>query len=293
MTFDDSSVATIAPEPVEEQRFQLPDGQPDRDRRAYTIIHAFPMSFFSAALYRDVAHRWRGIGLCYLTILMLLGCLPLMYQIHLGLQEFLQNEAPKFFEQVPAFSINNGELSVDAEQPYSITDPDTGEVLIVIDTTGRHTSLDDVEALGLVTKSKLIFQKDGGRSETFNLSEIDDISIDAGQLQEYTEIFAKGFGVVAVVSSYIASWMYRFFQMILFAVVALLFVKPAGSIKFAAMLRIAAVAITPTVAACALTDLCHIPTPAWYWWPFCLALLIVYFWFGVSSRRDAETAPVG
>ena len=231
--------------------------------------------------------------MCYLTILMLLGCLSLMYGIHTGVTKFVQEEAPRCFEQVPAFSIINGELSVDVEQSYSIKDPDTDEVLIVIDTSGRHKSLDDVEAMGLLTKTEFIVQKDGGRTETFDLSEIDDFSVDAAQLQEWIEVFTKELGVTATVGDYIASWFCRFFQIILFAMVAVVWVKPVGTIKFAALLRIAAVAMTPTVAACALIDLFHIPTAAWYWWPFCLALSTIYFWFGVSSRRDPDTIPVG
>ena len=45
------------------------------EKPRYKLFQPLFLSFYSAALYRDVAKRWRGTGLAYLLMLLALSCL--------------------------------------------------------------------------------------------------------------------------------------------------------------------------------------------------------------------------
>ena len=191
-------------------------------------------------------------------------------------------------EQIPSVELVNGSLSVDVEQPYTIADPDSGKPLLLIDTTGQHTSLNGIEAKALLTRTKLIARNDTGRVQTFDLSEIGDFKLDASIIQQWTGTFVKFIEVTAFTAGLVSTWIYRFFQVILLAIIGVVLIKPSGSIKFAALMRLAAVALTPTIAICTLAKLCSVPTQVWHWWPFCLGLMLTYFYFSISSRQEPE-----
>ncbi|MCP4352919.1 MAG: DUF1189 domain-containing protein, partial [Desulfobacterales bacterium] len=121
----------------------------------YSIFHIPVFSFFSKSLYRDVCLRWKGTCFVYLLLLLSVCMIAPIIRMDGVLTKFVDNEAPKMVSQLPAFSIVDGKVSIDKSEPYNIKEPETGETLIVIDTTGTITSLAETQAKGLITETEV------------------------------------------------------------------------------------------------------------------------------------------
>src|SRR3990172_8756471 len=126
--------------------------------KQYGVFHPLLLSFYSNALYRDVAKNWKGVGFLYLLLLLALTWIPVMIHFHNNLSEGISREAPKFVNQIPKITITKGEVSVDVPVPYYIIEPQSGVQLVAIDTSGQITSLDQTNAVALLTKKSFIMK---------------------------------------------------------------------------------------------------------------------------------------
>ena len=104
--------------------------------RPYSMVQAPVLAFYSRGFYREVAGHWRGMSFAYLLLLLAVCWLPSGFQIQSGWTRFVDVQGSRFVDQVPPISITQGAVSVDAKQPYYITDVDSKKVLAIIDTTG-------------------------------------------------------------------------------------------------------------------------------------------------------------
>lgn len=110
--------------------------------RHYSIVTALPLSFFSPSLYRDVAQQWKGFGMAYLLLLVFLSALPYTYVWQQKLNKLLNITIPAFTVQIPDAVLINGSLHTQKKQPFYIRDPKTREVWAVIDTNGHYQQVD-------------------------------------------------------------------------------------------------------------------------------------------------------
>src|SRR5580700_7892349 len=104
-------------------------------------IAGLVLSLFLPAFYRHVARNWGGIGILYLLLLFTLTWIPSLVKVHLGARKFADEDFPKFANKLPDISIKNGKISSPVEQPLEIPD-DVGNVVFVLDTTGKINNLD-------------------------------------------------------------------------------------------------------------------------------------------------------
>src|SRR4051812_37506693 len=79
-----------------------PQGMPpvDHGPRQYNMSMGYVL-FWSPKLWRDVGLRWRGIGLTYMLLLMLVTWGIDFAAAYPGYANFVENEAPKVINQVP------------------------------------------------------------------------------------------------------------------------------------------------------------------------------------------------
>jgi len=108
------------------------------EARRYFLFKAIPLSFFSKDLYRDVGRNWPGMGFGYLFIVATMATLPLlvkMFVMSFGLTLDSPFDANYIINQIPEIRVTKGEVSLTAPQPYYIRMKETGEPIVVIDTT--------------------------------------------------------------------------------------------------------------------------------------------------------------
>src|ERR1044072_9047860 len=104
--------------------------------KRYSFLHAPVLSFFSMPFYRAVGRNWRGTGLLYMFILLLVLWIPTLIKMQIGLSRFIAQDSPRITQQIPRITIKNGQAWTDVPTPYFIKD-DKGQPIAIIDMTGQ------------------------------------------------------------------------------------------------------------------------------------------------------------
>lgn len=250
--------------------------------KQYAIFQVPLLCFFSRELYRDVALRWQGVALGYLLLLLALCWIPGVMKIQRSFASFVDNEAPLLIDQIPDVNIIAGQAYVDVPQPYTIHDPETGEALLVIDTTGTITSLEQTEARGLVTARQAMFQKSAIETRSFSFESVERYTLDQQKIYRWLDI-AKFWAAPALYPfCVLGSYAYRIVQALIYAAIGLLLVSLCkGKLPFETLLRLSVVAITPAIVISTLLDAAAIELPLAGLWFFLLA--IGYLLFGIRA----------
>ena len=257
--------------------------------KTFPIFSAYYHSFSSKELYRDVAANWRGKAFVYLLLLLAVTWVPAMLNMYRSLTLFVENEGRAAFSQMPEITIEDGMLSIEAEEPYYIRAGDDDEVIAIIDTTGTISSLDDEEAPVLVTESEVFFVRgDTGDIERFSLSNVGDMSFDAETLSGWASAVVPWIPIVSYPFALVWSFAYRLAQVLVYSLFALLIARQHKlTLNFASLYSITIVAITPAVFLKTAVGLTEFSMP-FLFVPH-VALALGYVYFGVAANR-AENA---
>ncbi len=257
------------------------------EKKRYTIFHVPVLAFFSRELYRDVALRWKGTAFGYLLLLLAICWLPGMIGVHADVAEFVAKEAPKLVSQIPVVTIVDGQASIDEPQPYYIMDPDSGEMLVVIDTTGTITSLEETEAQALVTRTGAIYRKSAIETRTFSFSEIDRFVLTRDRIHGWLDMGKRYAAPVLYPFCVLGSFVFRILQALLYAAIGLLIARLLKTDRsYDDLLRLAVVAATPVIIADTLLDLAGIVLPFAGLWCFLAAM--GYLAFGIRAAAPEE-----
>lgn len=129
------------------------------DAPIYSYWQALYMAFYSSRLYVDVAKRWQGYGVLYMLLLIVLASTPLSVKIIVDFKRYFDEQLTYPIGQLPPLYIQNGQVTFDKPMPYLIKNS-AGEVVAIIDTTGKVTGIDGAypKLSILVTKNKLHYR---------------------------------------------------------------------------------------------------------------------------------------
>lgn len=248
----------------------------------YRIWQIPVLAFYSRTLYRDVALRWKGVAFGYLLFLLAICWIPGIVRIHHALGFFVDEEAPLIIEQVPEINIIDGQVLVDQPQPYIIRDPETDIALLVIDTTGTITSLEQTDARGLVTSRHAIFQKSAFETRSFSFESVDRYTLDQQKIYHWLDIAKTWAAPVLYPLCTLGSFAYRMVQVLVYAILGLLLASLCkGKLPFDALLRLSVIAITPAIIIGTLLDAAAITLPWAGLWFF--LLVTGYLLFGIRA----------
>ena len=264
--------------------------------KRFSILHPLYMSFYSGELYQDVGRHWKGVGLGYLFLAMAILQAPMAVKIHVGFTKWVATGANDVVDKIPQIHINHGEVSTNVETPYYIVQPresasrvSGAQYLAVIDLTGKYKTLEDVSADILLTRHS-VTMKNQREVRTYDLSQVESFSVDSarvrGWLNSARYFVAPGFyGFVLVFL-----FLYRVAQVLLYAAVGILFARSLNAaLEYPALMRLAAVAVTPAMILNEVVNLTQIHIPLWSL--ICLAMAMGYLYFGVKA--SAAPAPAG
>lgn len=109
-------------------------------KKGVSAMNVFVQLWKSLYSPKDIARfRFQGIGktIGYLFLLTLLSTLPTFYYVSSSLTEGIRTTSALLNNELPPFSIENGELHSEAATPIHI---DQGGFTIVFDSTGKVTS---------------------------------------------------------------------------------------------------------------------------------------------------------
>ena len=256
-------------------------------KRKFSIIHIPVFSFFSSELYRDVGLRWKGVNFLYLFLILGICWIPAMIKIHVGFKDFVNDEVPTFLEQIPEIAITDGEVSISEAEPYYIKVPDSEDVLAVIDTTGTINSLEDANALCLVTKSKITWRKSEIETQTIDLSQIEEFSLNSEDVMGWIRTISKFLVVIVYPAVFLGSYVFRIVQALIYGVVGLLFgLLFKAKLSYGALVRLAVVAMTPCMlwkTILGMADI-HLPRSGLIF----LVVTLAYLFFAVKVNSEVS-----
>ncbi len=252
--------------------------------KKYSMFQAPYLSFFSRAFYQDVGKNWKRVAFGYLLLLLAVLWIPVMITAHAMLSDVITREAPRFVNQIPKITITSGEVSIDKPVPYSIIDPDSGEQILLIDTSGEITSVEQTEALALLTKDKLMIRQQH-RSEirVYDLSSVDAITIDSDMARTIVEAFRRWFAVFAYPFAVLGSYAFRIIQALIYALFGMLFARILKvTLDYPALLRLSVMAVTPVLIIKTIATVFSIALPVPGLLGFAIAM--AYLFFGVRAQ---------
>lgn len=255
--------------------------------KQYSYIHSLYYAFYSKSFYQDVARNWKGLCFSYLLFILCLLWIPGISRMQSEVSEFLSTEAPKYVKQVPVITISQGNASIKEQAPYFINVPEKNSPFAIIDPSGQITSLDKTSALVLLTKSQLIIKNSSSQSRTFDLKEIDHLTIDQKVIYGWLETFNTLFPFILFPFILLYSFLFHVIQVLLSAGIGSLFVKRFQSdLAYKALIRLSAVSFTPAIILQTFHALLDIPFP--YRAPISFLISLGYLYYAVGS--NSETA---
>ncbi|MBW8039619.1 MAG: DUF1189 domain-containing protein [Planctomycetes bacterium] len=251
--------------------------------KKFSIIHLPVLSFFSKDLYRDVGLHWNRICFGYLLLLLAICWIPMMVRINTGFAEFVKNEAPRVVDQVPEITITDGQVSIKEPQPYFIREPDSNEIIAVIDITGSIKSPADANAFFLLTDNSMIIRQTDFKTQTIDLSQVKSFTMDSATITSWMHTAKKFLVIILYPLALLSSYVYRIIQALIFAAVGLLFASLCKvSLSYGALLRLAVVAMTPCMIVKTVFGLAGVHLPCGVGLVYLLVAL-AYLYFGVYA----------
>lgn len=247
------------------------------------------MSFYSKALYQDVGGNWKKISFLYLLLLLGVCLIPLVFRTQSVVSDYLSREAPKIVKQTPVITISKGKVSVpkDFGMPYIIRDPENNNPLIIIDTTGRTTSLSGTEAIALLTETNLIVRADPA-TRVLDLSGIESLTVDQSRIYDWIETFLDYLAIILYPIALFFSYIFRVLQALVSAVIGMFFARNLGvPLGFRALVSLSITSMTPAIILNTVHDYVGISIPFWWLINFLIALGYLFFAVKANAERRA------
>lgn len=256
--------------------------------KRYNLFQALIMSFYSQALYRDVAKNWRGVGLLYLLILLAICWVPATYQLKQRLAYFVAVEAPPVIAEIPTININTkGEASIKENVPYFIKYPNSERVLGIIDTSGQFVSLKNTEAKVLLTKTHLLIANGPHDELGYSLTNFPNFTFTQANFTHFIEFLSHWMVILLFPIALFISWVYRFVQVAIYALIGSLFSSVLKcNLRYIAILRLATVALTPVIVVASIFSFYDITFAAEL--PAFFFFAMVYLFFAVKANQTKE-----
>jgi len=252
--------------------------------RRHSILQAPALAFYSWDFYREVAETWRGTSFAYLLLLLAVCWLPTGCQVQNGWAKMVDEQSPRFVEQIPPIVIKDGIVSVDAKQPCYITDPDTKKVLAIIDTTGQVAPLDRTGALVFIGKDQVVVKKGANETRVYSLSGIEELHFDRDIARLWLGRSKYVAGPFVYLMMLAGSYLFRVVEVLGLACLGMVFsrdVTPRPG--FGALLGISVLAVAPSIIVGTVLDLAKASLPKS--WLVFLAISIGYLLYGLAAIR--------
>lgn len=252
----------------------------------YNIFQAIFMSFYSKQLYRDVAQNWGGKSIFYLFVLLILVWIADTVVFQAGLNQIYSRYAESIVAQTPILTIKNGVISTPENKPYIITEPVKNKPIIIIDTSGQYTDINQTQAIMLVTPTQVITKTKPDEIRATKINQSLNSVIDPHEINlvimKYIDYVWIAFLPLVVIFSFI----YRIIQALLYSILGKIMSAIFGvPLTFGQVMSITIVALTPVIVLSTIFDYFSINYPHEYLSYFVLS--IAYLLYGIVANMKA------
>ena len=251
----------------------------------YRIWHLPILSFYSKRFYRDVSSRWKGTNLGYLCVMLAICLIPAARNAGKLAEQIINEKAELFLMQIPPMQVEDGRLTVDAPQPYSIIDGN--HTVLLIDTTGAINNLQQAGALTLLTQTEFHLQQQGQAPLIVPLSEFRNMELDQGIASAIVARTREIFVPVFYGLTYLASLILLVLAAMICSVIAMVFATmQSRDVNYSAGLRLSVLALTPPTLLSGALEAANQTIPF-----FLYALLaLTYLYMAVGAARKSTSS---
>jgi hypothetical protein len=211
------------------------------------------------------------------------------------------SQIAEFYEKnLPEIKVQNGQVQADIPMPYIVEVPQKPGMVIIIDTTGYINDLADHEKGLLITKSQVSLKNikifnNSGITHTYDLSEINDLTINPGEIQSMQQNIPPILFPAILIILYIYRVIGTTIQVLIFGLLGrAIYKKRTGrDIQFRDASKLAMIAIIPALVVTTLLFLTGLYDQV----PGILQLLIFYgiyayyISFAVNAQDTPESTP--
>ena len=256
-------------------------------KKRYRIWHLPALSFYSKPFYRDVAARWKGTNLGYICLLLAICLFPAVRNTSLRTINAIDRYRDVYLMQIPPIQLTDGILTVHAPQPYSIIEGN--RTVLLIDTTGSIQTPEEVDALGLLTRTQLHLRQLKQPTVVYDLKDFGNLILNQEIAGDLIFRMKRLVTPVFYVTIYLVSLALCIVAVLLLAAIARqLATMQKKSLTYKAGMRIAVVALTPAmiVGAVLTTVGRNVSAPLSITAPLYLVLVLAYLYIAAGSARQ-------
>ena len=258
-------------------------------KKRYRIWHLPVLSFYSKPLYRDVAARWKGTNLVYLCLLLAICLVPVVRNASRHTIKTIDRCMDVYLMQVPPMQLSDGILTVNAPQPYSVIAGN--RTVLLIDTTGRIQTPEEVDALVLLTQTQLHIKHPKQPAVVYDLKDFNNLTLNqeiAGDLIiRMKRLVASTYYIAIYLGSLV---LFTIVALLLGGIACLIATRQKKSLDYKAGVRIAVVALTPALIIGALLAAVSrdVPAPLFIMVPLYILMVVAYLYNAAGCARQVR-----
>ncbi len=243
------------------------------------------LSFFSAPFYREVGKELTGSWFGYLFFVVTVCAIPGMVGGYSVISDYFGKELPGIIRQIPSVRIDNGVASIDPPGPHFVVNPSDNSLLLILDTSGQTTSLDNTRASMLLTRDRMLMRRDARDTRVFNMNGLDNGVIDEVMLDGWRTTVWNWMTVIYIPVVVLISYGLRVLQLLLVALVGMLYARRVNApIDYAGALRLTVFAATPAIVVSGLRDAFGVSSNLGTVFDFILVLGYIHFAVRANAR---------
>jgi len=252
--------------------------------RRYRFFQAFYKSFYSCDLYRDVENNWGAEVVWYLALLLAFCWIVTVVNIQGAFTRSYEQLAAIITPQLPIIHIKEGRTITPENRPYIIKNPQTQEILIVIDTSGKYQSLSQIHTMMLLTKDKISYQVNAKEVKLRQLPNDLTLQIVPAEAKEVIGSIIKWSWVLFFPLLLLLSFLYRVIQAFVYALLGKFFALLADiPLSYMSIVKLSMVALTPAIVLGTLFGWFNITFH--FQWLFYFILSMSYLVFAIRIHR--------
>lgn len=247
-----------------------------------TFFQEITMAVTDFKFYKRVKDFQMSKGIKYIFSLIFLITLILTIRYSYDVKKGLNLAVDWANQNLPVIEIQNGIVKTDVIQPYRISEED---FTLIIDTTGGVTSLDEYETGILLTKNKLFYKANTGKTEIYDLSGVESLRIDENFMNTLKGNITWILFPFMLLGIFIYSSIARFIQVFLFSLISLGASSASGiKLNYKQLFNIGVYAITPSMALGALLAFFAVRLPAF--WLIYSGLYVIYLIMAILKCKE-------
>mgnify|MGYP001184574354 FL=1 len=240
-------------------------------------------SMTKADAYRIFQRRSVGKAVvCLLLLSLIFGSLSLirpMVEFSQAIDEFTR----WFALEAPEFVLENGELTVEGEQPVFVQEED---MILIIDTTGQYdeSSVEQFDEVIFIGRDKLV-NKENGRTQIINFQDFADWRITKDNVVSWLPLF-KWCNILLYLFGLLFFIAKKYFLAFILGLIGLVFAKTGGGkLGFADSYKLSHYALTLPIIVKVALEMTGLKS-GWFLLIYLLAL--IYLWQGLKAVKREE-----